>query len=148
MCSNPETISAGVPRLTRAFSVPVGAYPNLGYNPTGPIVNGPMLTNQRPSLGPDILQNAEFYPSRMAEFALSWKRMGDQILGGCCASGPEHISAMRPVIIRQTNEKGTVTFLSRSTTTDFSWLGPVSSSQRDSQQRRPEWFPLSHRYVM
>ena len=66
MCSNPEAISAGLPRLRRAFSGPVGAYPNLGYNPTGPIVNGPMLTNQKPSSGPDILQNAEYTPSRLS----------------------------------------------------------------------------------
>ena len=98
MCSNPKAISAGLPRLRRAFSGPVGAYPNLGYNPTGPIVNPPMLTNQKVSSGPDILQNAEYYPSRMAEFARTWKRMGAQIVGGCCASGPEHISAMRPVV--------------------------------------------------
>ena len=39
MCSSPKAISAGLPRLRTAFSGPVGAYPNLGYNPTGPIVN-------------------------------------------------------------------------------------------------------------
>ncbi len=98
MCSNPEAISAGLPRLRRAFSGPIGAYPNLGYNPTGPLVNRPMLTNQKPSAGPDILQNADYHPSRMAEFALEWKKMGAQIIGGCCASGPEHISAMRPIV--------------------------------------------------
>ena len=98
MCSNPKAISAGLPRLRRAFSGPVGAYPNLGYNPTGPIVNPPMLTNQKVSSGPDILQNAEYTPSRMAEFALTWKRMGAQIIGGCCASMPEHISTMRAVV--------------------------------------------------
>lgn len=98
MCSSPESVSAGLPILRRAFSGPVGAYPNLGYNPTGPIANHPLLTNQKPSAGPDILQNAEYYPSRMAEFAAEWKRMGAQVIGGCCASGPEHISAMRPVV--------------------------------------------------
>ena len=98
MCSNPEAISVGLPRLRRAFSGPVGAYPNLGYNPTGPLVNRPMLSNQKISTGPDILQNAEYYPSRMAKFARNWKRMGARIIGGCCASGPEHISAMRSVV--------------------------------------------------
>ena len=98
MCSSPEGISAGLPIIRQAFSGPVGAYPNLGYNPTGPIVNPPLLTNQKPSAGPDILQNAEYYPSRVAEFAAEWKRMGAQIIGGCCASGPEHISAMRSVV--------------------------------------------------
>ena len=98
MCSNPENISKGLPILREAFAGPVGAYPNLGYNPTGPIVNAPMLTNQKPSSGEDILQNAEYYPSRVAEFAAEWKGMGAQIIGGCCASGPEHVLAMRPVV--------------------------------------------------
>ncbi len=98
MCSNPENISVGLPILREAFAGPVGAYPNLGYNPTGPIANRPTLTNQKPSVGVDILQNADYYPSRMAEFASEWKRMGAQIIGGCCASGPEHIAAMYPVV--------------------------------------------------
>ena len=98
MCSNPENISKGLPILREAFAGPVGAYPNLGYNPTGPIVNAPMLTNQKPSSGEDILQTAEYYPSRVAEFAAEWKGMGAQIIGGCCASGPEHVLAMRPVV--------------------------------------------------
>ena len=98
MCSNPENISMGLPILREAFAGPIGAYPNLGYNPTGPVANVPMLTNQKRSAGVDILQNAEYYPSRMAEFAGEWKDMGAQIIGGCCASGPEHILAMRPVV--------------------------------------------------
>ena len=98
MCSNPESVSAGLPILRRAFAGPVGAYPNLGYNPTGPLADRPMLTNQKPSAGVDILQNADYYPSRMAEFAGLWKEMGAQIIGGCCASGPEHIAAMAPVV--------------------------------------------------
>ena len=98
MCSNPENISVGLPILQEAFAGPVGAYANLGYNPTAPIANRRMLTNQKPSAGEDILQNAEYYPSRMAEFAGAWKSMGAQIIGGCCASGPEHISAMRPIV--------------------------------------------------
>ncbi len=98
MCSNPENISVGLPILREAFDGPVGAYPNLGYNPTGPIANMPMLTNQKPSIGEDILQNAEYYPSRVAEFAQEWEKMGAQIIGGCCASGPEHVSAMCEVV--------------------------------------------------
>ena len=49
-------------------------------------------------IGSDIIQNGDYYPSRMAEFAGAWKSMGAQIIGGCCASGPEHISAMRPIV--------------------------------------------------
>ena len=61
MCSNPEAISAGLPRLRNAFSGPSRRLSQPGYNPTGPLVNGPMLTNQKASSGPDILQNAEYY---------------------------------------------------------------------------------------
>ena len=98
MCSDPKSISAGLPILADAFDGPVGAYPNLGYNPTGPIENRPVLTNRRPSQGPDILQTGDYSPSRLAAFAQEWKEMGASIIGGCCASGPEHIMAMRPVV--------------------------------------------------
>ena len=89
MCSKPEPISAGLPTLRDAFDGPVGAYANLGYNPGAALA---------PGAGEDVFLNAEYYPSRMARFAGEWKSMGAQIIGGCCGSGPEHISAMRPVV--------------------------------------------------
>ena len=98
MCSHPEAISAGLPILRDSFDGPIGGYPNLGYNPTGPIVDRTMLTNQLPSTGRDILQTHNYSPSRLAEFASEWKQMGAQIIGGCCASGPEHIMTMNPVV--------------------------------------------------
>ncbi len=98
MCSSPENISAGLPTLKEAFDGPVGAYANLGYNPAAPLANSRMPANRRSSAGQDILQNGEYYPSRMAEFAGEWKSMGAQIIGGCCASGPEHIAAMRSIV--------------------------------------------------
>ena len=98
MCSNPEAASAGLPILRDAYDGPVGIYPNIGYNPTGPLVNRPQLTNQLRSAGPDILQTGLYPPTRLAELAGEWKEMGAQIIGGCCATGPEHIMAMRPVV--------------------------------------------------
>ena len=99
MCCTPEAISAGLPGLRKAFDGPVGGYPNLGYNPTGPLDTGrTTLTNRKPSLGVDIAQLGDYSPSRLAEFAGEWKEMGAQIIGGCCASGPEHVMAMRPVV--------------------------------------------------
>ena len=95
---NPEAISATLPRLVDAFDGAVGAYPNIGYNPTGPLTNRPTLTNQLPSAGPDILQAGEYTTSRLAEFAMEWREMGAQIIGGSCATGPEHILAMKPVV--------------------------------------------------
>ena len=98
MCSNPESASAGLPILRDAYDGPIGIYPNIGYNPTGPLANRPQLTNQLPSVGPDILQTGLYPPTRLAELAGEWKEMGAQIIGGCCATGPEHIMAMRPVV--------------------------------------------------
>ena len=91
MCSNPEAVSAGLPLLRAAYGGVIGGYANLGYNPTGPVANRPTLSNQRPSSGPDVIQSADYYPSRIARFASDWLAAGAQIVGGCCASGPEHI---------------------------------------------------------
>ena len=98
MCSSPEAISAGLPLLRAAYGGVIGAYPNLGYNPTAPVANRPVLTTHRPSSGPDIIQTTDYYPSRIAEFAADWLDAGAQIVGGCCASGPEHIAAIRRVV--------------------------------------------------
>ncbi len=98
MCSTPEAISAGLPFLRDAFEGLVGGYPNLGYNPTGPLANKERLTNRLPSTGPDIIQPGGYSPSRLAQLAAEWKGMGAQIIGGCCASGPEHVMAMWPVV--------------------------------------------------
>ena len=94
MCTDPEATSVGLPILRDAFDGPVGVYPNIGYNPTGPLATKPQPTKS----GPDILQTGQYPPSRLADFAGEWKEMGAQIIGGCCATGPEHIMAMRPVV--------------------------------------------------
>ena len=94
MCTEPESVSAGLPILRDAFEGPVGVYPNIGYNPTGPIASEPQPDRE----GPDFLLTNKYPPSRMADFAGEWKEMGAQIIGSCCASGPEHIMAMRPVV--------------------------------------------------
>jgi homocysteine S-methyltransferase len=91
MCSSPEAISVTLPRLRQAFDGPVGAYPNVGYNPMAPV-------GGRVHLGPDLISAGAASPSRLAEFAQEWIEMGAQIVGGCCATGPEHILAMKPVV--------------------------------------------------
>jgi S-methylmethionine-dependent homocysteine/selenocysteine methylase len=91
MCSRPEAVSATLPRLRQAFDGPIGAYPNVGYNPMAPV-------GGRVHLGPDLLGTEAHGPARLAEFAQAWIEMGAQIVGGCCATGPEHIMAMRPVV--------------------------------------------------
>jgi S-methylmethionine-dependent homocysteine/selenocysteine methylase len=62
MCSRPEAISATLPRLRQAFEGPIGAYPNVGYNPMAPV-------GGRVHLGPDIISAQATGPARLAEFA-------------------------------------------------------------------------------
>ena len=93
MCSRPEAVSATLPRLRQAFDGPIGAYPNVGYNPMAPM-------GGRVHLGPDLMSAHAASPSRLAEFAQEWIEMGAQIVGGCCATGPEHILAMKVIVDR------------------------------------------------
>ncbi len=89
MCSEPEEISASLPRLRDAFDGPIGAYSQIGYRPIAP-------------LGEDESRNplpaSENNPARLAQFASDWRSMGAQIVGGCCATTPAHISAMREIL--------------------------------------------------
>ena len=89
MCSNPEAISAGLPRLRDAFSGVIGAYPNIGYNP---------LARLRGTDADDFYGLIPNPPSRLAEYANDWLDVGAQIVGGCCGTGPEHIMALRKVV--------------------------------------------------
>ena len=83
MCSAPEYISAGLPGLRAAFEGPIGAYANIGYRYH--------TTDEDDLFG-------EHTPDRYAEYGRHWLDIGAQIVGGCCATGPEHIRALRPVV--------------------------------------------------
>ena len=99
MCSYPEDVSAGLPKLRDAYAGPIGAYPRIGYNPLGPVGRqNPSIPSANRTAGSDLLQTGGYTPSRLAEFAEEWIEMGAQIVGGCCATGPEHIQAMSPVV--------------------------------------------------
>ena len=99
MCSPPERITAGLRRLIDAYDGPVGGYPNIGYMPLAPVdPDRPTMTNLLPSSSGDFLQTADYYPTRLAGFAREWKEMGARIIGGCCATGPEHVMSLAPVV--------------------------------------------------
>ena len=83
MCSLPEHISATLPGLRAAFDGPIGAYANIGYH---------YYTTAEDDLF------GEHTPDRYAEYGRHWLDIGAQIVGGCCATGPEHIQALRPVV--------------------------------------------------
>ncbi len=88
MCSFPAQISAGLPRLRGAFDGPIGCYAHLGYD-----------RNPRFGESPDepyyLIDRLGYTPERYAECALEWMQIGAQVIGGCCATGPDHIAALR-----------------------------------------------------
>jgi S-methylmethionine-dependent homocysteine/selenocysteine methylase len=88
MCRPPEHISATLPKLRAAFGGPVGAYADIGYG------RDPDPTKWRYHTI-DIGANS---PRRYAEFGQQWLDGGAQIIGGCCATTPEHIAALRPLL--------------------------------------------------
>jgi homocysteine S-methyltransferase len=83
MCSDPKHVSARLPGLREAFDGPIGAYANIGYK-------------YDTTADDDLF--GEYTPERYAEYGRDWLGMGAQIIGGCCATGPEHITALRPVV--------------------------------------------------
>ena len=83
MCSAPEFVSDRLPGLRAAFDGPIGAYANIGYR---------YDTRDEDDLF------GEHTPDRYAEYGRQWLDTGAQIVGGCCATGPEHIRALRPVV--------------------------------------------------
>jgi S-methylmethionine-dependent homocysteine/selenocysteine methylase len=90
MCSDPPAISASLARLRRAFGGPIGGYANIGYK-------------KNPNFGQPgeqwhTIDQATYPPERYAEFAREWKAAGAQIIGGCCATGPEHIAAIAAIV--------------------------------------------------
>ena len=91
MCSYPQDVTGSLPKLREVYSGPIGAYAHLDYdeNPKfGSSPDEPFFT----------LGQGENTPERYAEVALGWKEMGAQIIGGCCATTPDHIRAVRAAV--------------------------------------------------
>ncbi len=84
--SAPPSRACVRPSTGRSAPIPTSAttrWPRSGVAST----SGPTSSRPRPPA-----------PSRLAEFAQEWIEMGAQIVGGCCATGPEHIMAMKVVV--------------------------------------------------
>jgi S-methylmethionine-dependent homocysteine/selenocysteine methylase len=91
MCSFPEQISATLPHLREAYRGPIGAYAHLGYD-----------ENPKFGTSPDEpffnIEERDYTPERYAKFARQWRETGAQVIGGCCATGPDHIRAVRAAV--------------------------------------------------
>jgi homocysteine S-methyltransferase len=97
MCRPPEEISVTLPALRRAFDGPIGGYANIGYVKEEDLDSWGSGSGYRQYHAIDIGSNT---PRQYARFCEEWLDMGAQIIGGCCASTPEHIAALRPLIAR------------------------------------------------
>jgi len=91
MCSSPPAISACLPNLRKAFDGPIGAYAQAGYK-----------ENPKFGTSPDeeffIIDQDCYPPKKYAEYASEWMKMGAQVIGGCCATGPDHIEAIASIV--------------------------------------------------
>jgi S-methylmethionine-dependent homocysteine/selenocysteine methylase/SAM-dependent methyltransferase len=75
---------AGMLSWLRDFTeLPLGVYPNLGH-----------------LAGRLWRFDEEIDPERYADLALGWRAEGAQIVGGCCGTTPEHISAAAEALAR------------------------------------------------
>jgi homocysteine S-methyltransferase len=91
MCCSAAAASACLPRLRKAFDCAVGAYaeneyidnPKFGTSPDEPFF----------VFGPEGLD-----PQEYAKYAREWKKMGAQVIGGCCGTTPDHIRAIAPIV--------------------------------------------------
>jgi S-methylmethionine-dependent homocysteine/selenocysteine methylase len=91
MCSDPAATSASLPKLRAAFPGPIGAYSNIGYR-----VNQEFHEDGHTHW--HTIDQETYPPDAYAEFAREWVSLGAQIVGGCCATGPAHIRAVRDAL--------------------------------------------------
>lgn len=88
-CSQPEVMAGALDaarsvREARNVPVRIGVYANA-------------FPPQREEAANDGLSDirADLTPDNYARFAGEWRKLGADILGGCCGIGPEHIAALR-----------------------------------------------------
>lgn len=76
-CAPPDDITAGMKALALHARVPTGAYAHIGrFDP------------------PEWIFTDEYPPAKYRDAAAQWKHLGAQIVGGCCGTTPDHITAL------------------------------------------------------
>lgn len=81
-CSMPESVSAAMPLLAKAFPM-VGGYAN-GFQSIAALDAGGTVAG--------LKAREDLTPKAYADYALSWAEAGAKIIGGCCEVGPAHIA--------------------------------------------------------
>lgn len=85
-CAPLEDVRAAVAELRKHRKGPVGAYAHIGrYDPP----------SWKFGFYPQFSSADQTPPARYLEAAREWKKIGAQVVGGCCGTTPEHIRALR-----------------------------------------------------
>lgn len=87
-CSMPETVTAAMPLLVKAFPI-VGGYAN-GFQSIAALDAGGTTIG--------LKARKDITPKIYAEYALSWAEAGAKIIGGCCEVGPAHLAEVTRVL--------------------------------------------------
>jgi len=70
-------VRVGLEKLQPHWSGPIGIYLHIGrFDP------------------PEWLFTDEYPPARYVEEAREWRRLGAQVIGGCCGTTPDHIAGL------------------------------------------------------
>ena len=91
MCTLPDLTSERLPELRKAFDGVIGVYANIGYETPSKVTGDPNQQMRQINWGNNS-------PEKSAAYGKEWINMGAQIIGGCCATGPEHIEALKPIV--------------------------------------------------
>ena len=85
-CAPLEDITAALAELRKRRAGPVGAFAHIGrYDPP----------SWKFGFYPKFSGTDAFPPERYLDAAREWKRLGAQVLGGCCGTTPMHIEALK-----------------------------------------------------
>ena len=88
-CGKTSAIGAGLPEISNNFDGVIGAYGNLGYE-SGAFIDESRRGNWFNTHGAT--------PYSFACEARDWIALGARVVGGCCATGPEHILMLHSVL--------------------------------------------------
>ncbi len=91
-CAPPADITRAVEALRRHRKGPFGAFAHIGrYDPP----------SWKFGFYPRFSGTETFPPERYLKAALRWRKLGAQVIGGCCGTTPAHVRALREGLLRE-----------------------------------------------
>jgi S-methylmethionine-dependent homocysteine/selenocysteine methylase len=85
-CAPPEDVTRALCRMKKFCPLPFGGFAHIGrFSPP----------SWKFEFFPQFIETQEWPPERYQREAEQWSRHGATIFGGCCGTGPQHISRLR-----------------------------------------------------